>query len=175
MYETERRTNAQRVLGISEDLMQKHVEGDESAMERGENARQLDVSYRDLADTRAIAPGDRAPDATLTDADGNQLRLFDLKGRPETPLHHSADPPAHSPDPRQSPSRASPTRLRPNRGLVGGLVSATGPPRHHNHAGASTRRGRAMRFRDRDGLAVAGRIRRCAPRRGAPRIDECSR
>ena len=50
-YETERRTNAMRVLGISEELMQKHVDGDESAMERGENTRQLDVSYRSPSDT----------------------------------------------------------------------------------------------------------------------------
>ncbi|MFG1817417.1 FAD-dependent monooxygenase [Kribbella sp. NPDC049174] len=77
-YETERRTNAMRVLGISEELMQKHVDGEESAMERGENTRQLDVSYRDLSDTRPIAGGDRAPDAPLVDARGNKLRLFDL-------------------------------------------------------------------------------------------------
>lgn len=67
-----------RVLGISEELMQKHVDGDESAMERGENTRQLDVSYRSLSDTTAIASGDRAPDTPLTDAAGNNLRLFDL-------------------------------------------------------------------------------------------------
>ncbi|TCO45579.1 2-polyprenyl-6-methoxyphenol hydroxylase-like FAD-dependent oxidoreductase [Kribbella antiqua] len=77
-YESERHTNAARVLGISEELMQKHVDGDESAMERGENTRQLDVSYRDLSDTRPIAPGDRAPDAPLVDAAGNNLRLFDF-------------------------------------------------------------------------------------------------
>jgi 2-polyprenyl-6-methoxyphenol hydroxylase-like FAD-dependent oxidoreductase len=97
-YETERRTNAQRVLGISEDLMQKHVEGDESAMERGENTRQLDVSYRDLTDTRPIAPGDRAPDAPLTDANGNKLRLFDLlKGPHETLLRFSPTTPSAHP------------------------------------------------------------------------------
>ena len=77
-YETERRTNAMRVLGISEELMQKHVDGDESAMERGENTRQLDVSYRSVSDTSAMASGDRAPDAPLVDAAGNNLRLFDL-------------------------------------------------------------------------------------------------
>jgi 4-hydroxyisophthalate hydroxylase len=77
-YETERRTNAMRVLGISEELMQKHVDGDDSAMERGENTRQLDVSYRSPSDTRAMASGDRAPDAPLVDAAGNKLRLFDL-------------------------------------------------------------------------------------------------
>jgi 2-polyprenyl-6-methoxyphenol hydroxylase-like FAD-dependent oxidoreductase len=85
-YETERRTNAERVLGISEDLMQKHVDGDESALERGENTRQLDVSYRDPSDTRPIAPGDRAPDAPLTDASGNKIRLFELFRGPHTTL-----------------------------------------------------------------------------------------
>ncbi|WP_406051951.1 FAD-dependent monooxygenase [Kribbella sp. NBC_00889] len=85
-YETERRTNAARVLGISGDLMQKHVDGDESAMERGENTRQLDVSCRDLSDTRAITSGDRAPDAPLVDASGNKLRLFDLFRGPHTTL-----------------------------------------------------------------------------------------
>ena len=89
-YETERRTNAMRVLGISEDLMQKHVDGDESALERGENTRQLDVSYRDPSDTRPLVSGDRAPDAPITDADGNKARLFELfRGPYETLLRFS--------------------------------------------------------------------------------------
>jgi 2-polyprenyl-6-methoxyphenol hydroxylase-like FAD-dependent oxidoreductase len=97
-YETERRTNAKRVLGISEDLLQKHVDGDESAMERGENTRQLDVSYRDPADTRPIAPGDRAPDAPLVDASGNKLRLFELfRGPHETLLRFSPTTPSNHP------------------------------------------------------------------------------
>ena len=97
-YETERRTNAERVLGISEDLLQKHVDGDESAMERGENTRQLDVSYRDPSDTPPIAPGDRAPDAPLVDASGNKLRLFDLfRGPHETLLRFSPTTPSTHP------------------------------------------------------------------------------
>lgn len=97
-YESERRTNALRVLGISEDLMQKHVEGDESALDRGENTRQLDVSYRDPSDTRAIASGDRAPDAPLVDASGNTMRLFELfRGPHETLLRFSpTTPSAHT-------------------------------------------------------------------------------
>ncbi|MEU4604479.1 FAD-dependent monooxygenase [Kribbella sp. NPDC023972] len=91
-YESERRTNAMRVLGISEELLQQYVDGDQSAMERGENTRQLDVSYRDPADPRPIAPGDRAPDAPLVDAQGNKLRLFDLfRGPHETLLRFSRD------------------------------------------------------------------------------------
>ncbi|WP_202869099.1 FAD-dependent monooxygenase [Kribbella antibiotica] len=97
-YETERRTNAARVLGISGDLMQKHLDGDESALERGENTRQLDVSYRDPADTAALTSGDRAPDASLIDADGNQLRLFDLfRGPHETLLRFSPSTPSTHP------------------------------------------------------------------------------
>ncbi|MEU4194914.1 FAD-dependent monooxygenase [Kribbella sp. NPDC026611] len=96
-YETERRTNAARVLGISEDLMQKHVDGDESAMDRGENTRQLDVSYRNPADTRPLVSGDRAPDAPLVDAAGNKTRLFELfRGPHETLIRFSpTTPPTH--------------------------------------------------------------------------------
>jgi 2-polyprenyl-6-methoxyphenol hydroxylase-like FAD-dependent oxidoreductase len=97
-YETERRTNAARVLGITEDLMQKHVDGDESALERGENTRQLDVSYRDLADTRPLVSGDRAPDAPLVDAEGNKVRLFELfRGPHETLLRFSPTIPSTHP------------------------------------------------------------------------------
>ncbi|WP_405061165.1 FAD-dependent monooxygenase [Kribbella sp. NBC_01505] len=97
-YETERRTNAARVLGISGDLMQKHLDGDESALDRGENTRQLDISYRDRADTRPITSGDRAPDAVLIDADGNHLRLFDLfRGPHETLLRFSPTTPSTHP------------------------------------------------------------------------------
>ncbi|HEY3561739.1 MAG TPA: FAD-dependent monooxygenase [Kribbella sp.] len=97
-YETERRTNAKRVLGISEELMQKHVDGDESALDRGENTRQLDISYRDPADHRPLAPGDRAPDAPVTDAEGNKIRLFELlRGPHETLLRFSPTTPAAHP------------------------------------------------------------------------------
>jgi 2-polyprenyl-6-methoxyphenol hydroxylase-like FAD-dependent oxidoreductase len=97
-YETERRTNAARVLGISSELMQKHRDGDESAMERGENTRQLDVSYRDPADTAVLASGDRAPDSPLIDASGNKLRLFDLfRGPHETLLRFAPATPSDHP------------------------------------------------------------------------------
>ncbi|GAA3566918.1 FAD-dependent monooxygenase [Kribbella ginsengisoli] len=85
-YETERRTNAMRVLGISEDLMQKHIDGDESAMDRGEEVQQLDISYRSPDATAALTTGDRAPDSPLTDADGNQTRLFTLFQGPHETL-----------------------------------------------------------------------------------------
>ncbi|MCO6000282.1 FAD-dependent monooxygenase [Actinoallomurus rhizosphaericola] len=75
-YETERRATAERVLRISSELMRKHREGAADAHERGENTRQLDVTYR-TAEGRIVA-GDRAPDAPVTDADGRPIRLFDL-------------------------------------------------------------------------------------------------
>ncbi|MFI5590629.1 FAD-dependent monooxygenase [Amycolatopsis sp. NPDC051758] len=81
-YEVERRTNAARVLGISTELMQKYVDGDEDAHKRGEDFQQLGISYRggplSPAGTGALQPGDRAPDAPLTDANGKRVRLFEL-------------------------------------------------------------------------------------------------
>ncbi|MEU0500742.1 FAD-dependent monooxygenase [Nocardia sp. NPDC005998] len=77
-YESERRTVAARVLGISTDLLDKLVDGHADAMERGEQTRQLDISYRDPADRGALVAGDRAPDAPLKDEAGQPIRLFDL-------------------------------------------------------------------------------------------------
>ncbi|MEV6646103.1 FAD-dependent monooxygenase [Amycolatopsis sp. NPDC051371] len=85
-YEPERRTNAARVLGISTELLQKYVDGDEDAHKRGEDFHQLDISYRggplSPAGTGALQPGDRAPDAPLLDANGKRVRLFELFAGP---------------------------------------------------------------------------------------------
>ncbi|MEV6276568.1 FAD-dependent monooxygenase [Nocardia sp. NPDC051832] len=87
-YESERRTVAARVLGVSTELLDKLVDGDEDAMERGEQTRQLDISYRSPAATGALVAGDRAPDAPLKDAAGQPVRLFDLfRGPHSTVLH----------------------------------------------------------------------------------------
>jgi hypothetical protein len=75
-YETERRAVAARVLGISTELMQRYKDRAEDAHERGENTRQLDVSYR--TSEGRLVPGDRAPDAPVVDANGEAIRLFDL-------------------------------------------------------------------------------------------------
>ncbi|KAA8885796.1 3-(3-hydroxyphenyl)propionate hydroxylase [Nocardia colli] len=77
-YESERRTVAARVLGVSSALLDKLVDGDEDAMERGPETQQLDISYRDPADRGELVAGDRAPDAPLKDMAGNPIRLFDL-------------------------------------------------------------------------------------------------
>lgn len=85
-YESERRTVAARVLGISSALLDKLVDGAEDAMARGPETQQLDISYRDPADPRPLAPGDRAPDAPLKDMAGNPIRLFDLFRGPHATL-----------------------------------------------------------------------------------------
>jgi hypothetical protein len=85
-YEAERRTVAARVLGISTDLLNKLVDGDENAMHRGEETRQLDISYRDTATGGTLVAGDRAPDAPLKDAAGRPIRLFDLFRGPHSTL-----------------------------------------------------------------------------------------
>jgi 2-polyprenyl-6-methoxyphenol hydroxylase-like FAD-dependent oxidoreductase len=81
-YEAERRAVAERVLGISTGLLRKYQDGDEDAHRRGEDTRQLDISYRggplSPAGTGTLRPGDRAPDAPLTDANGKGVRLFEL-------------------------------------------------------------------------------------------------
>ena len=84
-YEAERRPVAERVLGLSEDLLRRHVEGAADAHERGQETRQLDIGYRGspiVRDGRAhpgrLQPGDRAPDGPVVDAAGRRVRLFDL-------------------------------------------------------------------------------------------------
>ncbi|SFK22763.1 FAD-dependent monooxygenase [Amycolatopsis sacchari] len=92
-YETERRAVAARVLGVTTELLHKYVEGSEDAHERGENTRQLDISYRTTEGV--LVPGDRAPDAPVKDADGNPVRLFELfRGPHATRLVFGAPAPA---------------------------------------------------------------------------------
>ncbi|TCJ95186.1 FAD-dependent monooxygenase [Nocardia alba] len=85
-YEPERRTVAARVLGLSTDLLDKLVDGDEDAMRRGPETRQLDITYRSPADHGHLVAGDRAPDATLHDQTGHPIRLFDLFRGPHATL-----------------------------------------------------------------------------------------
>ncbi|WP_103353177.1 FAD-dependent monooxygenase [Amycolatopsis sp. CA-128772] len=81
-YETERRTVAARVLGVTAGILQKYVDGDEDAHRRGEDTQQLDITYRggplSPEGTGELRPGDRAPDAPLVDANGKRVRLFEL-------------------------------------------------------------------------------------------------
>jgi 2-polyprenyl-6-methoxyphenol hydroxylase-like FAD-dependent oxidoreductase len=85
-YEPERRAVAARVLGLSADLLDKHVSGAEDAMHRGEDTHQLSLTYRTTEDTGPLAAGDRAPDAPLLRADGTPVRLFELFRGPHATL-----------------------------------------------------------------------------------------
>jgi hypothetical protein len=92
-YEAERRPVAERVLRLSEKLLQRHLEGAPDAHERGEETRQLDIGYRGspiVRDGRThpgrLHAGDRAPDAPVTDASGRAIRLFDLFRGPHATL-----------------------------------------------------------------------------------------
>ncbi|MEC3979745.1 FAD-dependent monooxygenase [Amycolatopsis sp. H20-H5] len=89
-YEAERRAVAVRVIEVSTELMRKYVEGDETAHERGEETQQLDVGYRGgplaPAADGGVRPGDRAPDSPLVDANGKQVRLFELFSGPHATL-----------------------------------------------------------------------------------------
>lgn len=93
-YEGERLPNAARVLGLSAALLKKYTDGDADAHERGEETRQLDVSYRggplsrDAVEVGSLRAGDRAPDGACADG-----RLFDLfRGTHWTLLTHAPVP-----------------------------------------------------------------------------------
>ena len=87
-YESERLPVAARVLGISAALLEKHLSGADDAFERGEETRQLDVTYRggpltlDEGSSSVVAAGDRAPDAPCSGRDGRPVRLFDCYAGP---------------------------------------------------------------------------------------------
>ncbi|HVW44474.1 MAG TPA: FAD-dependent monooxygenase [Amycolatopsis sp.] len=115
-YEPERRGVAARVLGLSTALMRKYTDGEEDAYKRGEDTWQLDISYR-TTDGRLV-PGDRAPDAPVTDANGKDVRLFDLfRGPHGTRLVFGAPAPA---DPHTY------AVLRPGQAVAGAHVVDTG-------------------------------------------------
>ncbi len=86
-YEEERRTIAADVLEMSAELLTAMTaRGD---MHRGRNTLQLDLHYRASPlsfDGRhlpgKIQAGDRAPDATVLDAQGKRRHLFDLFAHP---------------------------------------------------------------------------------------------
>jgi hypothetical protein len=91
-YECERLPVAARVLGISTALLEKHLSGADDAFERGEETRQLDISYRlgpltlDDGSSCVVAAGDRAPDAPCSGRDGRPVRLFDCYAGPHWTL-----------------------------------------------------------------------------------------
>jgi 2-polyprenyl-6-methoxyphenol hydroxylase-like FAD-dependent oxidoreductase len=91
-YQAERLPVASRMLGISTELLDKTLRGSDDALERGEQTRQLDLSYRDgpltLDDgcSAVRGAGDRAPDAPCLCGNGDPTRLFTLFAGPHWTL-----------------------------------------------------------------------------------------
>jgi 2-polyprenyl-6-methoxyphenol hydroxylase-like FAD-dependent oxidoreductase len=91
-YQAERLPIAERMLGISTELLDKTLRGSDDALERGEQTRQLDLSYRggplslDDGCSAMLAAGDRAPDAPCLLGDGDPARLFTLFAGPHWTL-----------------------------------------------------------------------------------------
>ncbi|GAA3245625.1 FAD-dependent monooxygenase [Nonomuraea helvata] len=82
-YEAERQPVAARVLGLSSELYASMSDRPLTAVKRGDEERQLTLTYRGgpLAPSggeQLVGAGDRAPDASYTDAQGRSGRLFDL-------------------------------------------------------------------------------------------------
>lgn len=89
-YETERRTIAAEVLGLSTGLLDAMKRG---GVRRGRDVQQLDLSYPESPLTltwsgppRLLLPGNRAPDAPLRGAAGHGRRLFELLAGPHWTL-----------------------------------------------------------------------------------------
>ncbi|MET9215701.1 MULTISPECIES: FAD-dependent monooxygenase [unclassified Nocardia] len=117
-YEPERRTVAAQVLGLSTALLDKLVDGDEDAMRRGPETRQLGISYRSPAERGPLVAGDRAPDAPLVDATGRRIRLFDLFRGPHATLLRFA-PADAAPHPSTPDTDLALTALPANDASVG--------------------------------------------------------
>lgn len=89
-YEAERRPVAAIVLGMSTQTYEKLGKGSAESMKRGQDERQLLITYRNgpLAQfgadtTPTLVAGDRAPDAVLRDEKGGGVRLFEIYRGPE--------------------------------------------------------------------------------------------
>lgn len=95
-YEEERRPIAAAMLGLSTGLLEAAKRGD---MRRGREVQQLDLAYPtsslacEAPERRGgVLAGDRAPDAPLTGAGGQPVRLFELlKGPHWTLIGYEAD------------------------------------------------------------------------------------
>jgi 2-polyprenyl-6-methoxyphenol hydroxylase-like FAD-dependent oxidoreductase len=91
-YQAERLPIASRMLGISTELLDKALRGSRDALERGEQTRQLDLSYRggpltlDDGSGAMLAAGDRAPDAPCLRRNSDPARLFTLFAGPHWTL-----------------------------------------------------------------------------------------
>ncbi|GAA5032625.1 FAD-dependent monooxygenase [Microbacterium fluvii] len=82
-YEAERQPVAARVLGLASDLYAHMGDRPLAAMKRGDEERQLGLSYRggplaSSGSTDLLATGDRAPDSPVLTAAGDRTSLFDI-------------------------------------------------------------------------------------------------
>ena len=83
-YEEERLPVAASVLGISTRLALEfrakgnHLQRNTDTLQLGINYRHSSLSPQQESPALSVAPGDRAPDAPLVDAQGKRIRLFDL-------------------------------------------------------------------------------------------------
>jgi 2-polyprenyl-6-methoxyphenol hydroxylase-like FAD-dependent oxidoreductase len=92
-YEEERLPVAAEVLGITTRMSQEFV-ANTNQLTRSPETRQLGIHYRKSSLTERseswagglVEPGDRAPDAPLTDGCGRQSRIFDLLRGPHFSL-----------------------------------------------------------------------------------------
>ncbi|MFH9589719.1 FAD-dependent oxidoreductase [Streptomyces luteogriseus] len=101
-YEAERQPIAAGVLGLSTEKWAGIARLDPSSMKRGKDEQQLALTYfggplapADAERTTTLRVGDRAPDAELLGADGEQTRLFDLLRGPEFTAIAYGDRAAH--------------------------------------------------------------------------------
>ncbi|UVY85574.1 FAD-dependent monooxygenase [Brachybacterium sp. NBEC-018] len=92
-YEAERRPVAARVLGLSSAIYAQTKRRPLAATKRGEEERQLGITYRGgplarsaEAGTPGLTTGDRAPDSPVTGADGERTRLFEILRGPQFTL-----------------------------------------------------------------------------------------
>ncbi|MBT2534510.1 FAD-dependent monooxygenase [Arthrobacter sp. ISL-48] len=83
-YEAERQPIAARVLGLSTEVYARMGDSPLAGSKRGDEERQLSLSYRggplalgEANSSMAPNAGDRAPDAPITDAAGRAKTLFD--------------------------------------------------------------------------------------------------
>jgi len=89
-YEAERQPIAEEMLARSTRRYRSIGKANTTSVQRTADERQLDLNYRggplapaSVPDNRALAAGDRAPDAVVVGADGARVRLFDLFRGPQ--------------------------------------------------------------------------------------------
>ncbi len=131
-YEDERRPIAARVLGMSTDKYQGLARLDPSALRRGDDERQLRLTYRGSTiapasdHTQTLRVGDRAPNARLLAASGGPVEVFDLLAGPQftllvigplasRDLSQIAAPPVPAPPCTRSPSTGQTKSKVPSR------------------------------------------------------------